>query len=603
MTISLFGASDGLLPAQAIRDDLGGGAFVLRSPEPLQPHARCIGDWLEHWAASTPLALFLAEREASGDWRQLSYGQARQAVGRIAQGLLYLDLPPGKPVVIVSDNAIDHALLSLAAMHVGRPSCTVSSAYTRLAKDPRKIHEILDLLDPALVYAADAALYGEHLARWKGQAPLVFSHGAASIAGSLAFQALHASSEGPEVARHFAGIRPESEAKFLLTSGSTGTPKVVVNTHHMLCANQQQITQVWPFLERQKLVLLDWLPWSHTFGANHNFNMVLAHGGALYIDEGRPAPGLIEKTLANLREVRPNFYFNVPRGFDMLLPYLEQDQAAARDVFAQLEGIFYAGAALPQSTWERLEQVVRGVRERPLWFTSAWGATETAPAVTTVHWQIERAGCIGLPLPGCEVKFVPNAGKLELRVKGPQVFQAYRNAPQLSAAAFDEQGFYRIGDAGRLVDPQDPAQGIAFDGRVAEDFKLGSGTWVSVGAVRLRAVSAMAPYVADAVVTGHERDEIGLLLFLSPQGRQAERSQVAARVLQALREMRAAAAGSSSQCPARALLLDDAPAMEAGEITDKGYINQRAVLQRRADDVAALYSATVAEPDARVVAL
>jgi len=400
------------------------------------------------------------------------------------------------------------------------------------------------------------------------------------------------------VAGAHAGITPDTIAKILLTSGSTALPKGVINTHRMLCANQQQITQVWPFLTRMPLRLVEWLPWSHTFGANHNFNMVLAHGGELYIDEGRPAPGLIEKSLVNLREVQPNFHFNVPRGFDMLLPFLEEDPEAARDVFANLQAVFYAGAALPPSTWERLERVARRVTQRRVWFTSAWGSTETSPAVTSVHWHIDRAGCIGAPLPGSQVKFVPNGEKLELRVKGPQVFSGYRGAPELTRAAFDDEGFYCIGDAGLLVDPSDPAQGIAFDGRVAEDFKLTTGTWVSVGSVRLRAVAAMSPYVVDAVITGHDRDCVGLLLFLSPQGRQADRPELMAKVLQALRGMSADV--GSSQSPKRALLLEDAPMLDAGEITDKGYVNQRAVLNRREADVAALHSGA---SDARVVAL
>lgn len=595
----LLGRESGLAPRGVTREQRPDGTLVLRSTQQLGDFDRCIGDWLDHWSMASPDALFLAERGADGQWLRLSYRQTREKVGRIAQGLLALDLPATKPVVIVSDNAVDHALLSLAAMYIGRVSCTVSSAYTRLAKEWDKIHGILDMLDPALVYASDASAYGAALDAWQGTAPRYYSRNAAQAARGRSFDDLMACREGPQVARLAAEVQPESEAKYLLTSGSTGLPKVVINTHRMLCANQQQIAQVWPFLHQRPLVLLEWLPWSHTFGANHNFNMVLSHGGSLYIDEGRPAPGLIEKTLANLREVKPNFHFNVPRGFDMLLPYLEQDAAAARDVFEHLDGIFYAGAALPQSTWERLEKVARTVRERPVWFTSAWGATETSPAVTTVHWEIERAGCIGAPLPGCEVKLVPNGEKLEMRVKGPQVFPGYRNAPALTAAAFDEEGFYCIGDAGRLVDPADANQGIAFDGRVAEDFKLTTGTWVSVGTVRLRAVTAMSPYVADAVVTGHDRNEIGLLLFLSPQGRQAAREQVRQRVLDALQGMRASGAGSS-QCAARALLLDDAPAMEAGEITDKGYINQRAVLARRAADVSALHT----QPsDPRVVAL
>ena len=597
MSPSLLGAEGALALPRVVREARADGSVVLRNPQPLQPFERSIGDWLDHWSMESPDALFLAERGPDGAWVRLSYRQTREKVGRIAQGLLRLELPAGKPVVIVSDNAIDHALLSLAAMYVGRVSCTVSSAYTRLAKAWDKIHGILDMLDPALVYASDAQVYGRALDAWQGEAPRFYSRNARSAARGQTFDELLARPESSLVARLAAAVHPQDEAKYLLTSGSTGLPKVVVNTHRMLCANQQQIAQVWPFLTQRPLVLLEWLPWSHTFGANHNFNMVLAHGGSLYIDEGRPAPGLVEKTLANLREVRPNFHFNVPRGFDMLLPFLEQDVAAARDVFERLDGIFYAGAALPQSTWERLEKVARSVRERPVWFTSAWGATETSPAVTTVHWTIERAGCIGLPLPGCEVKLVPSGEKQELRVKGPQVFSGYRNAPELTAAAFDEEGFYRIGDAGRLVDPADPARGIAFDGRVAEDFKLNSGTWVSAGSVRLRAVSAMAPYVADAVVTGHDQGEIGLLLFLSPQGRAALPETVREKVRAALRDMRAGGAGSS-QCPARALLLEDMPAMEAGEITDKGYLNQRAVLQRRAGDVAALHAD---RPDPRVI--
>ncbi|HWI81397.1 MAG TPA: feruloyl-CoA synthase [Ramlibacter sp.] len=564
------------------------GSFVLRNPLPLQPFARCIGEWLEHWAATTPDALFLAERDGEGRWRTVSYRQARERVGRIAQGLLDARFDPGRPVVILSDNSIEAALLGLAAMHLGRPSCMVSSAYCRQTKNYSKISGILDMLSPALVYASDARVYGPAVRAWGDKAPVLFGANAAEHPGAAAFAALEAAVESPAVMRAFAAIRPESHAKYLLTSGSTGFPKVVINTHRMLCANQQQIAQVWPFLTRHPLVLVDWLPWSHTFGANHNFNMVLSHGGTMYIDEGRPAPGLIEHSVRNLREVKPNFYFNVPRGFDMLLPFLEQDEAAARDVFQNLEGIFYAAAALPQSLWQRLEAVARRVRERPVWFTSAWGATETSPGMTAVHWRIEQAGCLGLPLPGGELKFTPNGSKLEMRVRGPNIFPGYLGRDDLTAAAFDQEGFYLIGDAGTLVDPADPAKGVAFDGRVAEDFKLSTGTWVSVGTLRPRIVTAMAPHVADVVITGHDRDEVGLLVFPTPQGRGLPEAQLQAHLLAAMRRL-AEDGGGSSQYPVRALVQAEPPSADAGEITDKGYINQRAVLEHRAGDVAALY--------------
>lgn len=586
-----FGEPGALAPSRVLRENLPGGGFVLRSAELLQPYARSIGDWLEHWARATPDALFLAERDGAGGWRQLSYGQVRTEVGRIAQGLLNLNLPASQPIVVLSDNAIDHALLALAAMHIGRAVCTVSSAYCRLTKDYAKIHAILDALDPALIYAAEPSVYGPPIASWaaRGARPVVFSRGATEMPGALDFARL-AAPETAAVATAFAAITPDTHAKYLLTSGSTGTPKVVINTHRMLCANQQMIAQAWPFLNRHPLRLLDWLPWSHTFGANHNFHMVLAHGGSLHIDDGRPMPGLVEKTVANLREVRPNFYFNVPRGFDMLLPFLEGDEAFAREFFDNVQGIFYAGAALPQSLWQRIEGVARRVRERPLWFTSSWGATETAPAITSVHWAIERAGCIGAPLPGAELKFVPSGDKLEMRVRGPNVFPGYRNAPELTDKAFDDEGYYLIGDAGKLVSPEDPSQGVAFDGRVAEDFKLMSGTWVSVGTLRLRAVAALSPLAADVVVTGHDREEVGLLVFPSPAAKAMDPAERGQKICAALRALRAEG-GGSSQAPTRALVLAEPPNADAGEITDKGYINQRAVLARRSAEVIALYSA------------
>ena len=593
---------DNVAPPRAQKLTLTDGSFVLRSPQALGPYARCIGDWLERWARETPAALAVAERAVDGAWRQLSWAQLRAAVGRVAQGLLGLHLPPGKPVVVLSDNSVDHLILMLACMHVGRPVCTVSSAYCRLSQDFVKIRDIVKMLDPALVYASDAKVYGPALRACQGQAALqgmvVLGQGADEVPGAFPWEMLASRPEGPAVMQAFAALLPDDTAKYLLTSGSTGHPKVAVNTHRMLCANQQMIAQTWRFLRREKPVLLDWLPWSHTFGGNHNLNMVLCHGGTLYIDDGRPVPGAIEKTVRNLKDCRPNLHFNVPRGLDMLMGYLEADLDFARQVLGPLRAVFYAGAALPQASWQRLQAIAAQVRDEPLWLTTSWGATETAPAVTSAHWRLEGAGCIGLPLPGTELKFIPNGEKLELRVKGVNIFPGYRDAPQLSADAFDEEGYYKIGDAGYLADPDRPELGVMFNGRVAEDFKLTTGTWVSVGTLRVKLVSALAPLATDAVITGHDRDEIGALVFLSPAGQAMDRPALQAQVQAALLSLKSG--GGSSQCPARVLLMSEAPNADAGEITDKGYINQRAVLSRRAVEVASLY-ADAADP--RIVTL
>jgi feruloyl-CoA synthase len=577
-----------IAPPRTVRIDFDDGSFALRSPMALKPYARCIGEWIERWARETPDALAFAERDESGEgWRRLDYRALRQAVGAVAQALLDLKLPEGKPIAILSDNSIDHAVLMLAAMHIGRTACSLSSAYSRMAKDPSRLHGMLQALQPALIYSSDSKVYGGALAGCGVEAVAVFSRNADAHAGALPFAQLLQASETPAVMQAYAAVLPDTHAKYLLTSGSTGKPKVVINTHRMLCANQQMMAQTWRFLTQEKPVLVDWLPWSHTFGANHNLNMVLCHGGALYIDEGRPAPGLIEKTVRNLREVKPTLLFNVPRGFDMLLPFLEADDALAAEVFSRLRLAFYAAAALAPSTWQRLEAVAQRVRpERPLWLTTSWGATETSPAITSAHWKLDGAGCIGAPLPGLELKFVPNGQKLEMRVKGVSVFPGYRNAPRETAEAFDEEGYYRIGDAGYLADAGRPERGVVFNGRVAEDFKLSSGTWVSVGTLRVKLVSMLAPHAQDVVLTGHDSDEIGMLVFAAPQ---AAPQALAERIADVLRTLRDEGAGSS-QCPTRALVLSEPPSLDAGEITDKGYINQRAVLTRRAAEVARLHA-------------
>ena len=612
MAMSFFDDPRMLAPPRTVKTDLGDGVFTLHSPEELQPYARCVGEWLEHWALQTPDAPAFAERasgpaaknasSADPGWTILRWGELRLRVGAVAQALLDLRLPAHQPIVVLSDNSLDHLVLTLAAMHIGRAVCSISSGYCRLAKgDFTKIHAILATLAPALVYAADAATYGPALIGCGGiggvSGVVVFGDGAATHPGALAFAQLLAGRETPAVQQAFEAITPDSHAKYLLTSGSTGQPKVVINTHRMLCANQQMLAQALRFLDAEKVVLLDWLPWSHTFGGNHNVNLVLRNGGTMYLDEGRPLPGAIDKTMANLREVQPTVYFNVPRGYEMMLPALEADDALARHFFERLRMVFYAGAGMPLATWQRLEAVAARVRNEPVWFTTSWGSTETAPAITLPHWRLDRPGVIGLPLPGITLKFIPNAGKLEMRVKGDNIFPGYRDNDEATRQAFDEDGYYRIGDAGYLQDANDPLQGVVFNGRVAEDFKLTSGTWVSVGTLRLRVVSALAPWVQDVVVTGHDRNEIGALIFLTEAARALPREQIEGHVREALRALKAEG-GGSSQTPTRALLLPDGPSAAAGEITDKGYVNQRLALTRRAADVQALYATP---PGARII--
>ena len=552
----------------------GDGALLLRSPQALKPQARAVGEWLNHWAARAPDHAFLADR--SGDaWRRVTYAQALDAVRRIGQSLLDRGLGPQQPVAILSDNSVDHALLSLGAMHVGVPVAPISPAYSLMSKDFAKLKYIFELVRPGLVWTSDPAKF----------APALDAAGATATP----LDELLSPTPTARVDAAFAAVGPDTTAKILFTSGSTGTPKGVVNTQRMLCANQQMLAQVWPFLEDRKPVIVDWLPWNHTFGGNFCFNLILRNGGTLYVDGGKPMPGLIETTARNLREVSPSLYFNVPRGFDLLMPLLESDAALRRNFFRDLDMVFYAAAALPQNLWERLETLALQERGGELAMLSAWGSTETAPCATAVHFHIERAGVIGLPIPGCELKLVPSAGKLEVRLKGPNVTPGYYKRPELTRDAFDDEGYYRIGDALRLADGSEPARGLLFDGRVAEDFKLLTGTWVHAGAVRVKFIAAANPVVQDAVITGHDRDEVGALVFLNPAAvKDLAPDAVRAKIAGALRAL--AAEGGSSTHPTRALITTDPPSIDANEITDKGYINQRAVLQQRAGLVERLYA-------------
>ncbi len=560
-------------PAEVRVERRADGTTVLRSPQPLRGYERSVGEWLLRWAKQAPQRVFLAERDGE-QWRKVTYTQALDAARRIGQALLERGLGPEKPVAILSDNSVDHGLLALGAMHAGVPVAPISPAYSLMSKDFAKLKAIFELLRPGLVWTGDTQKFAPALAAVGTQAtPLAKLLDADAAA---------------RIDEAFARVGPDTVAKILFTSGSTGVPKGVINTQRMLVSNQQMLAQVWPFLEDRVQTIVDWLPWNHTFGGNFCFNVILRNGGTLYVDGGKPAPGLVEITARNLKEVSPTMYFNVPRGFDLLMPFLENDAQLRRNFFRDLDMLFYAGAALPQNLWERLEALALAEKNGELSMISSWGSTETAPSAAAVHYPIERAGVIGLPNPGCELKLVPAAGKLEVRVKGPNVTPGYYRRPDLTAAAFDEEGYYRIGDAMKFADPAAPEKGLVFDGRVAEDFKLTTGTWVHVGAVRVQLIAAGNPLIQDAVITGHDRDEVGALVFLSPAAKDLAPEAVRARIGAALQAL--AAEGGSSMHPVRALILAEPPSIDAGEITDKGYINQRAVLERRAALVEQLHT-------------
>jgi feruloyl-CoA synthase len=586
-----------------------GDCLVLRSAEPLGAHPVTVVHSMREHAQADPDHLLVAERHAdpAAGWRGYSYGAAAEAADSIGQALLDRGLGPDRPLLILSANSVDHLLITLGAMTAGVPVAPASAAYSLQSRDHARLRAITELIRPGAVFADDAGRFGPALDAL-GTVPAIVSNGNRPGAEPLA--GLLATEPGAEVKAVFAVLGPDAVAKILFTSGSTGTPKGVLNTHRMLAANQQMIRQAWPFLARERPVIVDWLPWSHTFGGNHNVNMMLTNGGTLYVDGGRPAPGMFGQTIANLADVRPTIYFNVPAGYAQLVPALEGDPDFARRFFSRLRLMFNAAAALPEALRDRLGAVAERATGRHIPVTGSWGATETAPAVTSAHFEFGDARCIGVPLPGAEVKLAAVEDAYEIRVKGPMVTPGYFARPDLTADAFDEDGYYRTGDAVVLADPAEPNAGLLFAGRVAEDFKLATGTFVRAGAVRTALLSAI-PVLSDAVLAGENRDYLSALAWLNAaeagkllgedllQATDLIRSEPLHRHLaQALAEHNDAA-GSSARIERLVVLVQPA-SLDDGEITDKGYVNQRKVLARRAGLVELLYADPA--PDGVIIA-
>jgi len=584
------------------------GHLYLSADQALEPYAERMTDRLIHWAKERPDQTLFARRQknadgSTGDWQRISYAQALDGARHIAQGLINRGLNAERPVLIASENDLEHALLALGCLMAGVPYCPASPAYSTISQDYDKLRHLVSTLTPGLVFAADAQRYGKALQSTLGaDVEVVLTQG--TLEGregpTSTFAELLATPITPAVDAAWAATGPDTIAKFLFTSGSTKLPKAVINTHRLWCSNQQQMRQSMPLLADSP-VLIDWLPWNHTFGGNHNFGLVIYNGGTLYIDDGKPTPALIQETLRNLREIAPTVYFNVPTGFEIIAQVMKTDAVLRKNLLSRVKMFFYAGAALAQPIWDSLfASQEQEVGER-IAMTTGLGMTESGPFalfVTNVH---VKSADLGVPTPGMEIKLVPNNDKIEIRYKGPNITPGYWRAPEETRAHFDEEGFFCTGDAVTWIDPNDIHQGLRFDGRIAEDFKLATGTFVSVGPLRAKIIAAGAPYIQDVVITGLNRKEVGALIFPTPAVRTLSglaanaglaevlaSAPVQAHFQKVLNGLAAQATGSASRV-ARAVLLSEPPSIDKGEVTDKGSINQRAVLKHRDALVQALH--------------
>jgi len=600
-------------PAVAIerRDD---GTIYLRPRTGIGDYPARLTDRLHHWARAEPGRIFMAEREGGEGWRQITYAELLISSRHIASGLLARGLSAERPVVILSGNSIDHALIAFGALYAGIPFCPVSPAYSLVSRDFGKLSYLMKLLTPGLVFADDADKFAEALeANVAADVEIAASYGALRGRGVTLLADLMATPLRQDLGAVHAAIGPDTIAKFLLTSGSTGNPKAVINTQRMICANQVMIRETMSFLKDEPPVIVDWLPWNHTFGGNHNIGLTLYNGGSMYLDSGKPVPGGIEETVRNLRDISPTVFFNVPKGYESLLPYLRDDAELRGKFFHRLHAMFFSGAALSPFVWNSLDQLSvlqTGYRVPML---TGLGATETAPFFMSVNPRTSRSGHVGLPVSGNDAKLVPNNGKLEVRCRGPNVTPGYWRQPEMTAKAFDEEGFYKLGDALKPAVADDFHAGFDFDGRIAEDFKLASGTWVSVGPLRARFIASCAPLVRDVVMAGINRDEVSALVILDLDGCRLINptlppDDLAVTVAdplirEAFRErftkFQATSTGSSTRIT-RAVLLDTPLSIDRGEVTDKGSINQRAVLDARSRLIDELYSPA---PPATVISL
>ena len=563
------------------------GTVLMWQPDPLEPHDRVLPAYLDYWADAAPDRTWIARRDADGDWRRISFAEGRAQAHAIGAALLDLGLGPDRPLLILSENSLEHALLGLACACTGIPFAPVSPAYALMSKDHAKLRDIAALLRPGAVFADDGAAFAPAL-----QAIAVDGRSVISVTdlgpGALRFDTLLQADPEPARAAQ-ARVTPDTVLKYLFTSGSTGSPKAVINTHGMICTSQAMIRDCYRFVAHRPPVVLDWAPWNHTAAGNKVFYLTLTNGGTYYIDDGRPAPGRFDETLRNLREISCSWYFNVPMGYDLLAQALEDDPDLARSFFADLGMLFYAGAGMAQHTWDRLPAIGRKATGRDVVLATGLGSTETSPFALAFTEVQDQAGNVGVPARGLVLKLVPSGGKLEARLKGPTITPGYYRDAAKTAETFDEEGFYALGDALRPVDPNDFSKGFLFDGRVAENFKLATGTWVAVGAVRAALVDALGGLVRDAVVVGEDRAELGALLLLSDAALKMPAAERQAALTAALASAAKTTTGSASRV-CRAVVMEVPPSFDRGEVTEKGSLNQRALRAGRTEEIAKLYA-------------
>lgn len=581
------------------------GTTIIRSIETLGPYPRAIVDALKSWAHKTPDAVLIADRQGDG-WREWSFAEVLAAIPPLAQALLDAGLSAERPLMIISGNEVEHFLLGMAAIWVGIPYAPISPAYSLVSTDYGKLKHIAGLLTPGMIYASDGAKFAPAISTtFAADIPLIVRTNPVDGRQNHLFADLLQTPVTPAVAAAHDAITPDTVAKVLFTSGSTGLPKGVITTNRMMACNQEMIRTALAFVTDEPPVLLDWMPWNHVAGGSHNTGMAIYNGGSFYIDDGQPTPARIGRTLENLKTVQPTFFTNVPKAYEFLVAAFDEHPEARRNLFARLKLLQYAGAGLSQHVFDGLDKAAREETGQHVMIITGYGSTETAPFAFTTTWAVSEAGHIGLPAAGMTVKLVPNGDKTELRMKGPNVTPGYWRDAEKTAEAFDEEGFYKIGDAVRFADRADLSKGLVFDGRVTEDFKLSTGTWVNFAAVRTSVIGACAPLIRDVVLTGLDLNSIGAMIFpdLAACARQAElppetdaetilaHPAVRQKFEQSLVALAQKSTGSSNHV-ARALLMAELPDIDKGEVTDKGSINQRAVRTHRAHLVEALYADT-----------